>query len=81
MSNKIKDVDRKHRLYYFFNGILNIKNFDPNKIKADEESYKSILIEYARYVTIKDSKYVKINSVNPLHSIINKANGSFEEIN
>ena len=32
-------------------------------------------------MTIKDSKYVKINSVNPLYLIINKVNGYFEEIN
>ena len=33
------------------------------------------------YVTIKDLKYVKINSVNPLYLIISKVNGYFEEIN
>ena len=32
-------------------------------------------------MTIKDSKYVKINSVNPLYLIFNKVNGYFEEIN
>ena len=32
-------------------------------------------------MTIKDSKYVKINSVIPLYLIINKVNGYFEEIN
>ena len=32
-------------------------------------------------MTIKDSKYVKINSVNPLHLIFNRVNGYFEEIN
>ena len=32
-------------------------------------------------MTIKDSKYVKINSVNPLYLIFNKVNGCFEEIN
>ena len=32
-------------------------------------------------MTIKDSKYVKINSVNPLYFIINKVNGYFKEIN
>ena len=32
-------------------------------------------------MTIKDSKYVKINSVNPLYLIWNKVNGYFEEIN
>ena len=33
------------------------------------------------YVTIKDSKYVKINNVNPLYLISNKVNGYFQEIN
>ena len=31
-------------------------------------------------MTIKDSKYVKINSVNPLHLMLNKMDGYFEEI-
>ena len=30
---------------------------------------------------MKDSKYVKTDSVNPLHLIFNKINGYFEEIN
>ena len=75
MSNKIKDIDIKNRTYYFFDDIINIKNFDPNKIKIDEKSYKNILIYYIGYMTIKDSKYVKTNSVNPLYLIINKLNG------
>ena len=32
-------------------------------------------------MTIKDLKYVKINSVNPLDLIFSKVNGYFEEIN
>ena len=32
-------------------------------------------------MAIKDSKYTKINSVNPLYLVINKVNGYFEEIN
>ena len=32
-------------------------------------------------MTIKDSKYLKINNVNPLYLIFNKVNGYFEEIN
>ena len=32
-------------------------------------------------MAIKDLKYVKINSVNPLYLIINKVNGYFKEIN
>ena len=32
-------------------------------------------------MTIKDSKYVKINSLNPLYLVFNKANGYFKENN
>ena len=80
MSNKVKDTDIKNRTYYFFD-IINIKNFDQNNIKIDKKSYKDILIYYNGYVTIKDSKYVKINSVNPLYLIFNTVNVYFEEIN
>ena len=52
-----------------------------NNIKIDEKSYKNILIYYNEYVTIKDLKYVNINSVNPLYLIIKKVNRYFEEIN
>ena len=34
MSNKIKDIDIKNRRCYFFNDIINAKNFDPNKVKV-----------------------------------------------
>ena len=33
MSNKVKDIDIKHCTYYFFDGIINVKNFDPNNIE------------------------------------------------
>ena len=64
MSNKYKDIDIKNHTYYFFNYIINIKNFDPNKIKIDEKSYNNILIYFIGYVRIKDLKYLKINSIN-----------------
>ena len=44
MSNKFKDIDIKHGIYYSFSDISNIKNFDPNNIKIDEKSYRDILI-------------------------------------
>ena len=46
-----------------------------------EKSYKNIFVYYIGYVTIKDSKYVKTNSVNPLYLIFSKVNEYFEEIN
>ena len=77
ISNKVKD----NRTYYFFDDIINIKNFDPNNIKIDEKLHKNILIYYIGYLTVKDLKYVKINSVNPLYLIFSKVNRNFEEIN
>ena len=71
MSSKVKDIDIdiKNRTYYFFNDMINIKIFYPNNIKIDENSYKDILIYYIGYVTFKDLKYVKVNSVNSLYLI------------
>ena len=66
MSNKVKDIDIKNHRYYFFDDIINIKNFDLNKNKIDEKSDRDILVSYIGYVMIKDQKDVKINNVNPL---------------
>ena len=81
MSNKFKDIEIKKHIYYFLDDIISIKNFDRNKIKEDEKSYKNFLLYYIRYVTIKILKYIKIDSVNPLYHIIHKENRYFEEIN
>ena len=69
MTKKVKDVVIESHTYYFFNDIINVTNFDPNKIKIDKKSYKDILIYYIGYATIKDSKYMTINSLNPLQII------------
>ena len=60
--------------------MINIKKFTPNNIKIDDKLYKNILIYYIGYVTVRDWKYVKIYSVNPLYLIFNKVNRYFEEI-
>ena len=80
MSNKIKDINIKKHTLYFFNNIINVKKFDPNNIKIDENWYKNILIYYIGHVTLKDlTKYVKTNSLNLLYLIINKVNGYISE--
>ena len=80
MSNKLKDIELQSQTFYFLNDMISIKDFDPHNIKIDEKSYKNIFIYYNGYVMIKDSKYVKIYSVNCLYHILNKLNGYFEEI-
>ena len=69
MSNKVKDVDIKNQTYYFHHNIINIENFDLNNIKKVEESCKIFLVYYIGYVTIRNSKYVKIYSANHLYLI------------
>ena len=61
--------------------MINIKILDPNKIKIDKKSYKNVFTYYIGYVTVKDLRYVKINSVNPLYLIINIINGYIDEGN
>ena len=81
MGKRFKDTDTKNRACYFFYDKINKKNLDPNKIKIDEKPYKNILIYYIEYVMVKNLRYVKISSTNPLYLIINEINGCTEESN
>ena len=71
----------KNQTYYFLDDIINIRHFDADLLKIDKKSYKNIDIYYIGYITMKNSDYVKINSVNTLYLIVNKVDGCIEEIN
>ena len=75
----IKEINIKNWTYYFFDDIINITNFDPNLLKIDKSLYKNIDIYYIGYITLKDSDYVIINSINLLWLIIDEVDGHFEE--
>ena len=78
----IKQMNIKTRTYYFFDDMINIKNFKSNLVKIDKKSYKNIDIYYIGYITIKNiSDYENINSVNPLYLIIGEVVGFIEEKN
>ena len=78
----IKQINIKNRTNYFFNDMINIKNFDSRLLKIDKKSYKSIGIYYIGYITMKSiSDYENINSVNPLYLIIGEVAGYSEENN
>ena len=74
---RIKQMNIKNRTYYFFNDMINIKNYDSSLLKLDKKSSKNIAIYYTGYITKKD-KY-KINSVNPLYLIVGEIDGFIEE--
>ena len=75
----IKQINTKNRTYYFFNDMINIKNFDPSLIKIDKKSYKRTGIYNIGYIIIKIiSDYENINGVNPLYLMIGKVDGYIE---
>ena len=59
--------------------MINIEDFDLNLLKLDKKSHKNIDIYYTGCITMKDSDYVKINSVNSFYLIIDKADGYTEK--
>ena len=69
----MKQINIKNRIYYFFNDMINIEDFDSNVPKIDKKSYQKIGIYHIGYITIKEiDDYENIYSVNPLHLIIGK---------
>ena len=72
---KAKQINNKNRTYYFYNDMVNIKNFDPNLLKIDKKSYKNIGIHNNGYIAIKKiDDCENIYSVNPLYLLVNHAN-------
>ena len=80
---KIKNqTNIKNRTYYFYIGMINLKDFDSNLLKIDKKHYKGINIYYIGYITIKKiDDCENIHSVNPLYLLVNHASGYIEEKN
>ena len=79
---KVKQIEIKNRTYYFYNDMINLKNFESNLLKIDKKHYKGIDIYYIGYITIKKiGNCENIHSVNPLYLLVNHASGYIEEKN
>ena len=77
---EVKQINIKNRTYYFYNDIIDLKNFDARLLKIDKKSYKNIGIYNIEYITIKKiDDYENIYSINPLYLIIDHASGYIEE--
>ena len=48
-----KQLNIKNETCYFFNDIINMKNFQSNLLKIDKKSYQNFNIYYTGYITIK----------------------------
>ena len=75
----IKQINIKNQTFYFFNDMINIKNFNPNLLKTDKKSYENIDIYYIGYITKKDFDYINIHSVNSLYLIVGEVDEYIEE--
>ena len=82
----IRQINIKHRTYFFLHDMINLKDFDSSLLKIDKKSHKNIGIYNIGYITIKKiDDYENIHNVNPLYLIIAKVIGhiecNFDEIN
>ena len=76
----LKELNINNPSYYFYNDIINLKNFHSNLLKMDKKHDKEIAIYYIDYITIKKIGNCKnINCVNPLYLMIHSATGEFKE--
>ena len=76
----VKQINIKNRTYYFYNDIIDLKNFDAKLLKIDKKSYKDHGIYNIGYVTKKKiSDCMDMNSVSPLYLNITHSNGYIEE--
>ena len=59
----VKQINIINRTYYFYNDIIDLKNFDARLFKVDKKSYKNIGIYNIGYITIKKLMIVKVFTV------------------
>ena len=80
MGKEVKQVEIKNRTYYFYNGIISLKDFESGLLKIDKKHDKGMNIYYIGYITIKKiDDCENICSVNPLYLQVNHANGYIAE--
>ena len=77
---QVKEITIKNQTYYFYDDMIDIKNFHSNLLKIDKKLHKDIDIYYIGYIIIKKiSDCGNIYSVNLLYLIIHSATGHFKE--
>ena len=75
-----KEINIKNRTHYYYNDIIDLDEFDENKIKVDKKYFNGIDIYYLGYEYKK--KITECNiiaSVNPLYLRIVDIKGQFEK--
>ena len=77
---EIKQINIKNWTYYFYNGVINLDEFDESKIKVDKKDFNDINIYYLDYEYKKKiTKCNEISSVNPLYLKIKDMKGQLKK--
>ena len=69
----------KNRTYYFYNDLINIKDFNSNNLKLNKKESMNLGIYCIRYIDKK--LHWNTDSVNPLYLMIDRIDGFIEEKN
>ena len=78
----IKELNIKNQTYYFFNYMIDIRNFQSDLLIIDKKPHKDFDIYYIGYITIKKTGNCRnIHSVNPLYLMMGPAAGYFTKKN
>ena len=69
----VKQINMKNWTYYFFDDMIDIKNFHSNLLNIYKISFKETdaVIYKIRYIKIKSLDYANIDNENPLFLISN----------
>ena len=78
---KIKQITIKSCAFYFLNYMIRTEDLNPDLLKIGIKLQKNINNYYIVFITIKDTDYVNIQSVNPLYLITDRADGYIKERN
>ena len=79
---EVKQINIKNETYYFYNDIIDLRDFDARFLKIDKKSCKNIDIYYIGYIAIKEiNDYESIYSLNPLFLRIGHTSGYIVEKN
>ena len=89
---EVKEINIKNKTYFYFDGMIDIKNFHSDLLKIDKKLHRGFGIYYIGCNTIRKISncncnckcdcgcdYQNICSVNSLYLIIHSATGYFKE--
>ena len=63
-NGKLKETDIKNRMYYYFDDVIKIEDFDPDNILIDKEPHENILDYNILYkILIKSDLCIRFDKI------------------